>query len=73
MQRIPLTPRPDWQHRVESVGLAFHTTDDGKAYWDESGCYVFTPAEIDQIEIATYALNDLCQSRRTHFEARSLG
>ena len=60
MQRLPLTPRPDWQRRVESVGLAYHTTDDGQPYWDESACYVFTSTEIDQIESATYALNDLC-------------
>ncbi len=72
MQRIPFTPRPDWQHRVESVGLAFHTTDDGKAYWDESACYVFTPAEIDQIEIATYALNDLCLKAVEHILRHAL-
>jgi glutathionylspermidine synthase len=66
MQRLPLTPRPDWQRRVESVGLTYHTLDDGKPYWDESACYVFTAAEIDQIEAATYALNDLCLKAVEH-------
>ena len=66
MQRLRLTPRPDWQRRVESVGLTFHTTDDGEPYWDESACYVFTPAEIYQIEAATYTLNDLCLKAVEH-------
>jgi glutathionylspermidine synthase len=66
MQRISLTPRPDWQRKVESVGLAYHTTDDGKPYWDESACYTFTPAEIDKIEGATYALNELCLKAVEH-------
>jgi glutathionylspermidine synthase len=66
MQRLALTPRPDWQRRVESVGLSFHTLDNGAPYWDESACYVFTLAEIDQIELATYALNDLCLKAVEH-------
>jgi glutathionylspermidine synthase len=72
MKRLRLTPRPDWQRRVESVGLAYHTTDDGKPYWDESACYVFTSAEIDQIEAATYALNDLCLKAVDHILANEL-
>lgn len=72
MQRIPLTPRPDWQIRVESVGLVYHTTDDGQPYWDESACYVFSPAEIDQIEAATYALNDLCLQAVEHVVTHEL-
>jgi glutathionylspermidine synthase len=66
MQRVPLNPRPDWQRRVESVGLSFHTLEDGEPYWDESACYVFTSAEIDRIEAATYALNDLCLQAVEH-------
>ena len=37
----PPTPRPDWQRRVEHLGLLFHTAD-GRPYWDESACYVFS-------------------------------
>jgi glutathionylspermidine synthase len=66
MQRLTLSPRADWQRRVESVGLTYHTTDAGKPYWDESACYVFTAAEIDLIEAATIALNDLCLKAVEH-------
>jgi glutathionylspermidine synthase len=66
MQRQTLPPRADWQRRVESVGLSFHTLENGDPYWDESACYVFSPAQIDQIEVATYALNDLCLKAVEH-------
>ncbi len=59
MNRQPLTPRPDWQKRVEGYGFHFHTLD-GEPYWDESACYVFSRFEIDTLERATYALNDMC-------------
>ncbi len=61
-----MTPRSDWQRRVESVGLTFHTLDNGEPYWDESACYTFTLAEIDQIELATITLNDLCLEAVDH-------
>lgn len=66
MQRIQLQPRPDWQRKVESVGLSFHTSHTGEPYWDESACYQFSLAEIDQIELATVALNDLCLEAVEH-------
>jgi len=59
MERQLCTPRPDWQARVESQGLQFHTID-GLPYWDENAFYQFPSAEIDELEKATYALNDLC-------------
>jgi len=66
MKRIPMSPRSDWQRKVESVGLTFHTLDDGTPYWDESACYSVTLAEIDQIEMATLSLNDLCLQAVEH-------
>lgn len=72
MQRISLTPRPDWQRKVEAVGLAYHTTDAGEPYWDESACYLFAPAEIDQIEIATTTLNELCLEAVEHILRHNL-
>jgi glutathionylspermidine synthase len=60
MQRLTCTPRPDWQKRVEQQGLVFHTSDTGRPYWDESAYYVFSSAEIDTLEQATYALDKLC-------------
>jgi len=59
MQRLTLQPRPNWQAIVESQGFHFHSIDD-QPYWDESVCYRFTAAQVDQLEAATYALNDLC-------------
>jgi glutathionylspermidine synthase len=56
---MTLDPRPDWQRRVEELGLHFHTTD-GRPYWDESACYVFSKYQIDTIERATYALWEMC-------------
>ncbi len=59
VRREPLTPRPDWQAKVEALGLDFHTTGD-EPYWWEAACYAFSAAEIDLIEEATDALHQLC-------------
>ena len=49
MERRAVEPRPNWQKRVESHGLFYHTLG-GVPYWDETACYQFRPAEIDTIE-----------------------
>jgi glutathionylspermidine synthase len=59
MRRETITPRPDWQRRVEDVGLEFHTQD-GVPYWAEDRCYAFTVEEIDGIEALTNDLHKLC-------------
>src|SRR5437870_1283873 len=59
MQRITIQPRADWESIVEGQGMHFHTIDD-ELYWDESAYYQLTSGEIDAVEKATYALNDLC-------------
>ncbi len=59
MHRQQVQPRPDWQARVEGYGFHFHTLD-GEPYWDESACYVFSKFEVDTLERATYALQDMC-------------
>jgi glutathionylspermidine synthase len=66
MQRIPLTPREDWQQKVESVGLTFHTLENGTPYWDESAAYQFTAAEIDTLEAAGYQLQEMCLAAAQH-------
>jgi len=66
MQRLASTPRADWQRTVESQGFYFHDTDEGQPYWDESIYYRFTRAEADAIEVATYALNDMCLAAVDH-------
>jgi glutathionylspermidine synthase len=65
MQRIPIQPRDNWQATVESQGFHFHSIDD-QPYWNESAYYQFTSAEVDELEKATYALNDLCLKAVQH-------
>ena len=38
MERLTLTPRPDWPEKVERLGLVYHTTGDAP-YWNEAACY----------------------------------
>ena len=66
MERIRSTPRPDWQRTVESQGFYFHTTEAAQPYWDESAYYRFGRGEVDAIERATYALDDMCLQAVQH-------
>lgn len=59
MRRETRGPRPDWQARVEAMGLDFHTIG-GAPYWVEDGCYRFTAAEIDRLEAAGNELHAMC-------------
>jgi glutathionylspermidine synthase len=59
MLRQHTVPRADWQHRVASLGLVFHSTDDAP-YWDENVHYEFRRAEIDLLEEATQRLDEMC-------------
>lgn len=65
MQRHAKEPRSGWQGIVESQGMHYHTAD-GEPYWDESVFYEFTAREIDELEAATYALNDMCLAAVEH-------
>lgn len=65
MDRLPLTPRPDWQARVEALGLVWHTADD-RPYWNEAACYRFERREIREIERATEELYALCLKAGQH-------
>jgi len=44
MRRRTLTPRDDWQSRVEKIGVTYHTLADGTPYWDESATGSFQHA-----------------------------
>lgn len=59
MKRHACNPRPDWRERVESIGLTYHTHDDGP-YWDESAFYELTREEVEQLERAAKTLHHLC-------------
>jgi glutathionylspermidine synthase len=65
MRRMACEPRPDWQGRVESLGLHYHTLR-GEPYWDETACYVLSRYEVDTIERATYALWEMCLALVQH-------
>ena len=65
MQRQGAVPRDGWQKTVEAQGLFYHTPE-GVPYWDESAYYLFTAAEIDLIEKATYELDRLCLQAVEH-------
>ena len=71
MRRVTSQPRPNWRARVESQGFHFHTPGN-EPYWDESVYYLFTAAQIDEIERATYALNDTCLAAVEHVLAHNL-
>lgn len=68
MQRIPLNPRPDWQAKVESVGLTYHSPElmAPRTYWDESACYQFTAAEVDTLEAAANKMQEMCLAAAQH-------
>jgi glutathionylspermidine synthase len=57
VERLERTPRPDWQRRVEEVGFPIHTADG--PYWDESACWLLTPADVEVLERATAALQEM--------------
>ena len=59
MQRHAITPRPNWQSKVEEVGLTYHTHDEG-LYWDESAYYQLNSQEVDALEAAANAAHELC-------------
>lgn len=57
MRRLAIAPRPDFQARLEAVGLSFHSWDD---YWREDVCYAFSAAQIDHLEAVTLELHRMC-------------
>lgn len=56
MERLRVTPRPDYAARVEAQGLSFHARE---GYWTEDACYRLTPGEVDTLEAATAELHGL--------------
>jgi glutathionylspermidine synthase len=69
MIKRKLRPREGWQHRVEEQGLVWHTQD-GKPYWDESGAYVFSLAEIERLEAAAERCHELFLEAGDHLAKR---
>ena len=65
MERNVTPPRFDWQEKVESQGMSYHTID-GQVYWDETAYYSFTPTEIAELETATSELHEMCIKAAEH-------
>lgn len=59
MRRIHAEPRPQWRQDVEELGFTYHTID-GEPYWDEAGWYEFSMSEIEELELATNRLHEMC-------------
>ncbi|HYF22185.1 MAG TPA: glutathionylspermidine synthase family protein [Caulobacteraceae bacterium] len=59
MRRVRIDARPDWREKVENLGLWWHTTEDGRTYWDESAYWAFDLEEVERIEAATAELYDM--------------
>jgi glutathionylspermidine synthase len=59
MNRIVISPRHNWEAKVEEVGLTYHTPD-GVKYWDESAYYQLTAQEVDVLEKAANDLHMMC-------------
>lgn len=54
MRRIPSTPRPGWQQRVEEAGLVWNSSE--QRCWNESAFYQFTAQEVASLESVTNEL-----------------
>ena len=65
MRRYNIQPRENWAKTVESQGFHFHSVDE-EPYWDESVYYLFTAAQIDTLERATYELDRMCLDAVQH-------
>jgi glutathionylspermidine synthase len=64
MERLTVSPRPDWQSQCEAIGFNYHSMDG--VYWDESYCYRFSSAEIDELDDAAANLHQLCLAAVEH-------
>lgn len=74
MKRHSITPRINWQDKVSSQGLTYHTDPDGYPYWCESAYYEFTSDEVDVLYDATVELYERCiDAARYVIEGNLLG
>ncbi|MBP7133899.1 glutathionylspermidine synthase family protein [Patescibacteria group bacterium] len=58
MKRQALEERPDWRKRVVAKGMLYYA-DGNVPYWRDDAIYTFTAAQIDEIEAATNAIQDM--------------
>lgn len=70
MKRVVVPVRDDWQRKVESIGLVWHSAKG--AYWNESAYYAFTMEQVNTIERATNTLHGMCLEAAQHIIDRRL-
>lgn len=70
MRRIASPPRAQWENKVQSVGLTWHTPD--QPYWNESAFYEFTAREADILEAATSELEEMSLAAVQHIVDENL-
>ncbi|WP_261664065.1 glutathionylspermidine synthase family protein [Deinococcus sp. Marseille-Q6407] len=58
MERRSFAPRPDWQQRLEAVGMLWYgaVPEHPVPYWAEDAGYTFSRAEVDALEQAAQQL-----------------
>lgn len=56
MQRLSLSPRPEWQQRVEALDMRYAVID-GRLYWNESAYYCLTRSDISILEQSSRELH----------------
>lgn len=60
MKRLSIKPRPDWVNTANRYGFNFASMY-GQPYWDETHCYEFSLAQIENnIEAASAELHQMC-------------
>lgn len=66
MDRISVTPRPNYQEKIEQLGFDFHA-----AYWKEEAYYLLRADEVEKLEQATrQAYQMMCEAARHIIEER---
>jgi glutathionylspermidine synthase len=63
MLRHTITPRTDWEKKVQEQGFLFYKHE---SYYSETAAYEFTATEVDQIEAATSEIFDMCMAVAGH-------
>jgi glutathionylspermidine synthase len=61
MRREKMAERQGWAKHMDSIGFTIHEAKTGNPYWSEDRCYVLSPTEIDELEVATNTLHQLCR------------
>ena len=77
MERVESPARPDWQAKLEEIGLTYHSGgmeptsgSDGGLWWHEASHWRFTSAEVNALDDATVELHARCLDAVDHLVNR---